>query len=153
MRGTKRRVIKLIRLVPYQYLSLSVNLGEINEKGKDSEWRFGRFVPKFLGRQMAWMFVLSFQGTKFPLPKERLFPFFDHHPELMTATSYDVKSAVRREIFHVFVKALETNTKVPIMKENVASISLLAKEFCFEEMFLECSALMLNSAPESPSPP
>jgi uncharacterized coiled-coil protein SlyX len=97
---------------------------------------------------MAKTFDVSFRGKKFTVPKERLFPFFNHHPELMTATSYDVKSAVRREIFEVFVKALGTGSKVPVTKENVASISLLAKEFWVEELFSECSALMSSSAPE-----
>jgi hypothetical protein len=97
---------------------------------------------------MAKTFVLSFHGTKFIVPKVSLFNFFDHHPDLMTATSYDVKSTVRREIFQVFVKALETGSKVPVAKETAASISLLAKEFWLEELLSECSALMSCSAPE-----
>jgi hypothetical protein len=97
---------------------------------------------------MAKTFDLSFHGTKFTLPKERLFPFFNHNPDLMKATSYEVKSSVRREIFQVFVKAVGTGAKVPITQENVTSISLLAKEFWLEELFSECSALLSSSAPE-----
>jgi hypothetical protein len=86
---------------------------------------------------------------KLTVPKVSLFNFFDHYPDLMTATSYDVRSNVRSEIFEVFMKALKTGSNVPVTKENVASISLLAKEFCLEELFSECSALMSISAPES----
>jgi hypothetical protein len=46
------------------------------------------------------------------------------------------------------VNAVGTGSKVPVTKENVSSISLLSKEFWFEELFSECSALMSSSAPK-----
>jgi hypothetical protein len=45
------------------------------------------------------------------------------------------------EILQIFVKSLETNTKVPVTKENAGSVSLLAKEFWIEELLSECSAV------------
>jgi hypothetical protein len=97
---------------------------------------------------MAKTVDLSFHGTKFTVPNVSLFNFFNHHPDLITATSYDVKSTVGREIFQVFVMGLGTGSKVPVTKENVASISHLAKEFWLEELFSECSDLLSSSAPE-----
>jgi hypothetical protein len=103
---------------------------------------FGGYFP------ITKTFDLSFQETKFTVPKGSLFNFFNHPPDLMTAASYDVKSTVRREIFQVFVKALGTGSKVPVTKQNVVSISLLTKEFWLEELFSECSALISSSVPE-----
>jgi hypothetical protein len=81
---------------------------------------------------MGKMFDLSFHGTKFTVPKVSLFNFFDHRPDLMSGTSYEVKSKVGRDIFEVFVEAVGTGAKVPVTKEKVDSISLLAKEFWAE---------------------
>jgi hypothetical protein len=97
---------------------------------------------------MAKTFDLSFHGTRFTVPKELLFPFFNHHPDLNTATSYDVKSNVQPEIFEVFVTALATGAKVSVTNENMASISLLAKEFWFEELVSEYSDREPVSVPE-----
>jgi hypothetical protein len=97
---------------------------------------------------MAKSFELDFRGTKFAIPKQSLFNFFDQNPKLMTSKSYKVQSSVPLQTFQVFVKALETGSKFSVTKENAASISLLAKEFWFEELLSECSALMSSSVPE-----
>jgi uncharacterized coiled-coil protein SlyX len=52
------------------------------------------------------------------------------------------------ELFEVFVEALKTGTKVPVTKDNVGAISLLAKEFWLEDLLSECSALQIASTPE-----
>jgi hypothetical protein len=43
-------------------------------------------------------------------------------------TICDIQSYVPFKVFEVFVKALETHTAVPVTKENMASISLLASD-------------------------
>jgi hypothetical protein len=94
-------------------------------------------------------FELSFSGTKFLVPKRSLFDFFEYYPHLIKTTSYEVRSRVPLEVFQVFVKSLETNTKVPITNDNVASISLLAREFCCEELLSECSSFSRDHQLES----
>jgi uncharacterized coiled-coil protein SlyX len=73
---------------------------------------------------------------------------FEHQPDLITLTRYEVQSSVPVEIFGLFVKALETGGKVRVTRENAGSISLLAKEFWLDDLLSECSALQMNSAPE-----
>jgi chromosome segregation ATPase len=92
-------------------------------------------------------FDLDFQGTKFTVPKVSLFNFFQHRPELFTATSYKLESAIPLPVFEAFVKTLEENTKFCVTKENVLSISVLAKEFCLEELSTECSTLLSTLDP------
>jgi hypothetical protein len=70
---------------------------------------------------------------------------FEHQPNLITLTRYEVQSSVPVEIFELFVKALESGAKVPITNENAGSISFLAKEFCLEDLLSECSALQISS--------
>jgi hypothetical protein len=95
---------------------------------------------------MAKLFTLDFHGASFPVPKGSLFDLFEHHPELVTKSSYEVQSSVPIDLFQAFVKALETGTKVPVTKENAYAISPLAKEFWLEDLLSECSAL--QTAPE-----
>jgi hypothetical protein len=97
---------------------------------------------------MTKKFVLDFQGTKFPVPKCNLLDLFEHHPKLVTSTSYEVQSSVPVEIFEVFVKTLETGGKAPVTKENAGALSVLANEFYLEDLLSECSALQLGLAPE-----
>jgi hypothetical protein len=52
------------------------------------------------------------------------------------------------KVFEFFITALQTGTNVPVTKENVIAISLLANEFWLEELFSDSSALMASSAPE-----
>jgi hypothetical protein len=42
------------------------------------------------------------------------------------------------EVFEKFVDSLENQTKILVTTENVEPHSLLAKEFCFEELQSEC---------------
>jgi archaellum component FlaC len=56
-----------------------------------------------------------------------------------------VQSPVPIEVFRVFVKALETGTKVPVTRENAASVSLLVAEFWFDDIPTARSA---TSSPE-----
>jgi hypothetical protein len=90
---------------------------------------------------MTKQFELSLQGTKFSVPKPALFNLFEHHPELISSTSYNVQSPVPLEVFQLFVKALATGTKVPVTKENAGTISLVAKEFYFDDLLSECLAV------------
>jgi hypothetical protein len=94
-------------------------------------------------------FELFFHGASFPVPKRSLFDFFDQHPELMTATRYEVSSRVALPVFQLFVKALEAETKISVTEENVASLSLLAKEFCLEDLGTECADLISTLRPDS----
>jgi hypothetical protein len=91
------------------------------------------------------MFDLDFHGTRFTVPKLSLFNLFEHHPELIPSTAYEVQSSVPLGIFEIFVKALETGGKVPVTKQNAGAISLLAKEFWLDELLSECSALQTVS--------
>jgi hypothetical protein len=98
--------------------------------------------------RMAKTFELVFGGTKFAVPQPRLFYLFEHHTDLMAATSYTVQSAVPLEIFEIFVNSLKAGTKVAVTIQNADAISLLAKEFCFEELLSECSAITTVSPSE-----
>jgi hypothetical protein len=51
-------------------------------------------------------------------------------------------------MFDLFVKALETGTKVPVTKDNAGAISLLAKGSWLEDLLSESSALQVASNPE-----
>jgi uncharacterized coiled-coil protein SlyX len=98
--------------------------------------------------QMATCIALDFHGTRFTVPKSSLFNLFEHQRNLFDATTYEVQSSVPLGIFELFVKALETCTKVPLTKENAGAISLLAKEFWLGDLLSECSALEIASTPE-----
>jgi hypothetical protein len=63
-------------------------------------------------------FNLEFHGTQFTVPKLSLFNLFEHQRDLFDATCYKVQSSVPLGIFEIFVKALETDGKVPLTKEN-----------------------------------
>jgi hypothetical protein len=69
---------------------------------------------------------------------------------LLDATSYEVQSSVPVEIFEIFVKALGTDGKVPVTKENAGSMLLLAKEFYLEDLLSEYSALQMASTLSAP---
>jgi hypothetical protein len=92
-------------------------------------------------QSMGEAFELSHQGADFKIPRPNLLSFFDHHPELIPKTSYVVKSRVSPEVFQIFANALATGTKVPITKENIPSISLLAREFSLEDLLSDASIL------------
>jgi hypothetical protein len=93
-------------------------------------------------------FELSFQKATFAVPKPNLFNFFDHRPELMATKSYSVQSDVPLDIFQAFVKSLQANTPLPVTKETVDSIALLAQEFWVEDLIAECSALQETLHPD-----
>jgi hypothetical protein len=88
---------------------------------------------------MRKLFKLDFQGAKFAVPKDNLIDIFEHQRNLFDATCYDVQSSVPVEFFALIVKAPETGTKVLVTTEKAGSISLLAKEFCLEDLLSECS--------------
>jgi hypothetical protein len=46
------------------------------------------------------------------------------------------------------LKALETDGKVEVTKENAGSISVLMKEFWLEDLLAECFALQMALTPE-----
>jgi hypothetical protein len=50
------------------------------------------------------------KGTQFTVTKRHLFNLFEHHPELVSASRYDVHSCAPLDIFQIFVNALETDT-------------------------------------------
>jgi uncharacterized coiled-coil protein SlyX len=104
-----------------------------------------RIVRLFL---MMKKFNLDFHGTRFAVPKGHLINLFEHHRDLIDATSYEVESSVPLDIFEVFVNSLETGTKVTVTKENAGAISVLAKEFYLDELLSECSSLQIASVPE-----
>jgi hypothetical protein len=97
---------------------------------------------------MADSFELSFQGAKFTVPKNSLFKFFEHHPELISTTSYDVQSSVPAEVFQGFVNALQTNKKAQVTSVNAAALALLAREFWLEELLSDCTSPSPLSASE-----
>jgi predicted nucleic acid-binding Zn-ribbon protein len=99
-------------------------------------------------RTRSGSFELVFDGTKFAVPKPSLFYLFEHHTDLMAATSYVVQSVVPLEIFEIFVNSLKAGTKVPVTMQNAGALVLLAKEFCFEELLSECSAVASVAPPE-----
>jgi regulator of replication initiation timing len=90
-------------------------------------------------------FELLFQGKSFPVPRKSVWEFLDHRRDLLDAKTYKVESLVSVEVFEKFVDSLKNQTKILVTKENVESLSLLAKEFCFEELRSEC--LNLDSVP------
>jgi hypothetical protein len=113
-------------------------------------------VPGGLGGLCPMMktFHLLFHETKFTVPKENLSSFFNHHPDLIATTSYEVKSRVPPDIFQIFVKGLELKgSKISVAKENAESISHLATEFWLGELLLECSDLLSSSSPELTTAP
>jgi hypothetical protein len=73
------------------------------------------------------LFSLDFHGTKFTLPRHSIFNLFEDQPDLFDATGSEVQSSVPLAIFEIFVKALETDVKVPVTKANAGVISLQAK--------------------------
>jgi hypothetical protein len=73
------------------------------------------------------VFSPDFHGTKFMIPRPRVFNLFEDQPNLFDATGYEVQSSQPLAIFEIFVKALETEVNVPVTKENAGAISLLAK--------------------------
>jgi hypothetical protein len=97
---------------------------------------------------MAKTFVLDFHGTQFTVPKVSLFNLLEHQPELVASAGYEVQSPVALEVFQIFAKALNTGANVPLTKENVGAISLLARELWLGDLLLECSAFQLASSPE-----
>jgi hypothetical protein len=97
---------------------------------------------------MVVLFSLFLQGTKFNVPKDNLSNFFEHHPELVKSSRYDVQSPISFEIFKVFVKSLETGTKITVTKANASELSLLAQEFWLDGLLSECSAVLAVSASE-----
>jgi hypothetical protein len=78
------------------------------------------------------LFMLDFQGTEFAIPKDCPFYSFERQPELVAKANYEVQTIVPREVFDTFVEALKTGGKVPVTKENVGVILLLAKEFSLD---------------------
>jgi hypothetical protein len=55
---------------------------------------------------------------------------------------------VTLEVFEIFVKSLETGSKVQVTNETAGALSLLAKEFWLDELLLECFSVQVVSAPE-----
>jgi hypothetical protein len=98
---------------------------------------------------MSKSFNLDFHGTEFTVLKASLFNLFEDQPEFVTKARYEVQSRVSIGVFELFVKALETGTKVPVTKDNARELSHLAKEFWLEDRLSEFSALQTDSAPES----
>jgi hypothetical protein len=98
---------------------------------------------------MAKSFELSFHTTIYMVPKPSLFSLFEHRPELMRTTRYQVQSSVPFEIFQLFVKALKAGTAVVLTKENVSPVSLLAEEFFLEDLQRECAVFQKAMSPES----
>jgi hypothetical protein len=97
---------------------------------------------------MAMNLDLDFHGTKVTVTKANFIKFFLRRPELFLATTYEVQSSVPLDIFEVFVTAVDRGAKVPVTKENASAISVLAQEFCLEDLVSECSALQPASAPD-----
>jgi hypothetical protein len=83
-------------------------------------------------------FELLFQGKRFPVPKRSVLEFLFARRDLLDTKSYKVESLVSFEVFEKFVGSLQNQTKILVTKENVKSLLLLAKEFCFEELQSEC---------------
>jgi hypothetical protein len=48
---------------------------------------------------------------------------FGDRRDLFDATGYEVQRSVPLAIFEIFVKALKTDVKVPVTKENAGAIS------------------------------
>jgi hypothetical protein len=97
---------------------------------------------------MIKLFILLFHGIEFTIPKGNLIDFFEHRPELITTECYEVQSSVPLEIFEAFVKTLETGENISVTDENADPISLLAKEFCLDELLSKCTAIQAASAAE-----
>jgi hypothetical protein len=66
---------------------------------------------------------------------------------LFTAASYEVQSSVPVALFGEFVKLLGENTQISVTNDNVVSLSLIAKEFCLDELSSECSTLLSTLDP------
>jgi hypothetical protein len=66
--------------------------------------------------------------------------FFDHHPDVYDACEYRIQSSVPTAVFSKFVDALGTTTPIPITKDNVNSLLLLAREFADEQLFADCES-------------
>jgi hypothetical protein len=96
---------------------------------------------------MSKSFQLTFQGTTFSVPKGNLISLFERRPDLVATARYEVQSSVPLEVFQVFAKAVETGSKVPVTKEAVDALSLLAAEFGFDDLLLDCRALQAESNP------
>jgi uncharacterized coiled-coil protein SlyX len=77
---------------------------------------------------------------------------FEHHLELFHAATYPVQSSVPLDVFESFVHSLTTQTKLSVTKENAGSLSLLAKEFSFNDLAEECAAFSVPSDPMSSLP-
>jgi predicted nucleic acid-binding Zn-ribbon protein len=82
---------------------------------------------------------LVFDGKTYPVPKKFVFEFLERR-DLFHAKSYAVQSSIPLELFETFVDSLKTQKNVPITKQNVESLTLLANEFCLSELARECAA-------------
>jgi hypothetical protein len=119
------------------------------QTGSASQWHLSGFGGFDHFIQMTMMFELSFHGTNFIIQKGKIINLFENHPDLITSSCYNVQSNVPIEIFEIFVKTLETGTKVSVTNGNVDSLILLAEEFCLQELIAECSILRASLIPES----
>jgi hypothetical protein len=88
------------------------------------------------------LFELDLHGSKFAIPKRRLFNFFDHHPELFNTASYKVTTPVPVPVFEQFATAVRSKTRINIrnITENDDYIRLLAKELYCEDLLFDCSS-------------
>jgi hypothetical protein len=86
---------------------------------------------------------LRFHGKAYAVPKKSVVDLLDQQ-NLFAATSYAVESSVPVEIFEAFVPSLQTQGKVSVTKENAASMSFLAKEFCLSDHLSECRAFSFD---------
>jgi hypothetical protein len=87
---------------------------------------------------------LQFGTASYSVPKKSVFELLNHQRDLLDAASYPVKSSVPSAVFKAFVDSLKAQTKIPVTKENVAPLSLLAKEFFLSELISECAAFSLS---------
>jgi hypothetical protein len=82
---------------------------------------------------------LLFQENRYPVPSESLREFLDYRG-LLDAVSYSVESSVPAGVFDDFAAWLRKETKLIVTKTNFCFISLLAREFCFEELGHQCAS-------------
>jgi hypothetical protein len=88
----------------------------------------------------------------FRVKKKNLFEnlgLFQENPSLLSASDYEVRTAVPRDVFAAFVSIIE-GSPITLSEENYESFGLLSLEFRFEALSDACSAFMARerSKPE-----
>jgi archaellum component FlaC len=87
---------------------------------------------------------LVFQGTSYPVPKKYVFELVEKHQDL-NVKRYEVQSSVPAAIFDLFADSLKNQKPPTVTKENAASLLLLAKEFCLEDLASVCETFSVLS--------